>query len=970
MNVASERPRTSSPSPVSALWPAPLLVFLLSLLVTGALLALAWRALEARDQARFGMEATRTVTAIQERIRITSALLEGAAGLFAASEQVNKDEFAAYVERLDLRERYPGILGIGFSRRIPAGELEQVQQQMRAQHGPSFRVWPTEPRDEYHSILFLEPLDQRNAAAIGYDMYSEAERRSAMAAARDSGQARASGKVMLVQEIDKEKQAGFLIYRPIYRGLEVPAGPDQRRERLLGFVYSPLRVGDLLQGVRGGSDQLDFELYDGTEARPEALLRTTNPDASQAPHIQVERTLEVAGRPWLVRLKSRPEFDSLSQQQMLPWLALACLAASALLAFITLLQARAREAAQAVTRAQAEAAERLHREHSWLAATLGSIGDAVVAVDARQRILFMNGIAARLTGWSADEARGRPLTEVVRTRDAAAGEIVEGVRQAGGPQLGQLRLLDRDGGERPVDHSLAPIRDPQGAESGAVIVMRDATERLRHEAEIRASGERERERSRRLQQLSAATPALNSAPSVQALLPVIEQEARRLLDAPGASVRLGAAVTDFTDGLAIALDGRDGPGGVLHVAPRPERPYGEDERVLLGQLAGIATIALRNAQLYAELRENDRRKDDFLATLAHELRNPLAPLRTSLEILRRTPDAGAARRWLDVAERQTRHMVRLLDDLLDVSRISRGTIVLQREPVTVAAVLDAAIETSRPAIDARGHRLRLDAVDPALTVLGDATRLAQVFSNLLNNAANYTDPGGEIRVRVAREGDRVDVTVQDNGIGIEAAMLPRVFEMFVQAERPADRSGGLGIGLMLVRSLVELHGGTVRARSEGRGHGSEFTVCLPLLVSGARGQGPDREERAASPARGLRILLVDDNRDAAESLAALLAGDGHAVELAHDGPQALEAAARSRPDVALLDIGLPGLDGYEVARRLRRGPEGERLRLIAITGWGQPEDRRRTRDAGFDAHLVKPVDYPALSLHLREFTLP
>ncbi|MFO0960404.1 MAG: PAS domain S-box protein [Isosphaeraceae bacterium] len=371
----------------------------------------------------------------------------------------------------------------------------------------------------------------------------------------------------------------------------------------------------------------------------------------------------------------------------------------------------------------------------------------------------------------------------------------------------------------------------------------------------------------------------------------------------------------------------------------------------------------RIKQVERELRDADRRKDEFLAMLAHELRNPLAPIRNGIEVLEMAEGDEESRQWAcEVIDRQVRHLTSLVDDLLDVSRITQGKITLHRSPLDVSAFVHAAVESSRPLISARGHHLQVDIGEGPLRVDGDATRLAQVVTNLLNNAAKYTPAGGHIRLSARRDGGRVAILVVDDGEGITPEMLPRVFELFAQADRSIDRSGGgLGIGLTLVKRLVEMHGGTVEARSEGPGRGSEFRVKLPLVATrpGAEADRPG----PAPPAEGdrpRRILLVDDNVDSAETLACLLGRLGHQVTLAHDGPSAIEAASASAPDLALLDIGLPGMDGYEVARRFRGDRARAGMQLVALTGYGSEADRRLSREAGFDDHLVKPVEFEAL----------
>lgn len=376
-------------------------------------------------------------------------------------------------------------------------------------------------------------------------------------------------------------------------------------------------------------------------------------------------------------------------------------------------------------------------------------------------------------------------------------------------------------------------------------------------------------------------------------------------------------------------------------------------------------------RLEQALLEADRRKDEFLALLAHELRNPLAPIRNAVQLLRLKSIDDAEIVWCrEVIERQGEHLTRLVDDLLDVSRITQGKIKLQTEPVELSTVIARAVETNRPLIDARRHELTLDLPPEPVRVFGDPTRLAQAVGNLVSNAAKYTEDGGRIRVAVERahaEDDggkeQVVIRVRDSGVGIPPEMLPHLFELFTQVERTLDRAqGGLGIGLALVRRLVDLHGGSVCALSEGEGKGSEFVVRLPALdpVTAAVEPRP-RSAVAPVPGHGRRVLVADDNVDSAQSLAMLLRTIGNVVEVAHDGMEAVEAAERFRPHAVLLDLGMPRLDGYGAARQIRAHPWGRDVLLIALTGWGQKEVRDRTHDAGFDAHLVKPVELASLA---------
>ncbi|MGH8496992.1 MAG: PAS domain-containing protein [Gammaproteobacteria bacterium] len=404
------------------------------------------------------------------------------------------------------------------------------------------------------------------------------------------------------------------------------------------------------------------------------------------------------------------------------------------------------------------------------------------------------------------------------------------------------------------------------------------------------------------------------------------------------------------------------------------------ERIALG-IAAHAAVAIDNARLFRSvqeeiaerkqaeerLREADRRKDEFLAMLAHELRNPLAPIGNSVQIMRMPGiDGEVSEQARQTIERQVKHLVRLVDDLLDVSRISRNRIELRRERVALAVIVQSAVETSKPLIEASGQELTVELPAQTIWLNADFTRMAQVLANLLNNAAKYTPERARIRLTAERQGNEAVVRVQDTGIGIPRAMLPHIFEMFRQVDTSQERSqGGLGIGLTLVKNLVEMHGGTVVVDSAGAGRGSEFVVRLPIMeeTPKASSETPVGELTGATPRR---ILIVDDNRDSADSLAKMLTLAGHCTQTAYDGLEAIEAASTFRPDVILLDIGLPKLNGYEVARQMRQQPWGRSAVLIALTGWGQDEDRSKSHEAGFNSHFVKPVGYAALTKLLAE----
>ena len=434
-------------------------------------------------------------------------------------------------------------------------------------------------------------------------------------------------------------------------------------------------------------------------------------------------------------------------------------------------------------------------------------------------------------------------------------------------------------------------------------------------------------------------PVAVAVADVKALMPLLAAALRgeRIAQNARASSRLAGESAARAQALADSLD-------------RVRRDLGE-------ALTKAKATSTENARLYQEVREADRRKDEFLAMLGHELRNPLAPIQNALQIMKfAAADPVITARAREMAERQVQHLMRLVDDLLDVARITRGKIQLQKVPVAISAIVSNAVETSRLLIESRRHELTVTYPPETILVNADAIRLTQVLTNLLNNAAKYTDEGGNIWLTVETEGSMVRISVRDTGAGIAQELLPKVFDLFTQIDRSLDRSqGGLGIGLTLVRRLVEMHDGDVQAHSAGPGRGSEFIVRLPVS-SAPQNELPISTVQPGVCLKRNRILIVDDNVDAAKSLLVLLRLSGQEVQAVHDGETAINTAGSWQPSLILLDLGLPGIDGYEVARRLQANEQTNGIRLVALTGYGQEEDRRRSRDAGFFRHFVKPVD--------------
>jgi two-component system CheB/CheR fusion protein len=453
---------------------------------------------------------------------------------------------------------------------------------------------------------------------------------------------------------------------------------------------------------------------------------------------------------------------------------------------------------------------------------------------------------------------------------------------------------------------------------------------------------------------------------------IVNEHSRKPVENPATrALREGVIVGLANHTLLIAKDGTERP------IDDSASPIQDEHGVQFGCVLVFRDITDRKKmedelrQVAAELSEANRRKDEFLATLAHELRNPLAPIRNGLQVMRSARDNGdTVEQARIIMERQVSQLVRLVDDLMDLSRINRGQIELRTERVHLAAILNSAVETSRPAIEEMGHELSVTIPDQPIVVQADPVRLAQVFLNLLNNAAKYSDHGGHVWLNVERQGSDVVVSVRDTGIGIPADQLGRIFEMFTQLDRSLEKSqSGLGIGLNIVKRLVEKHGGSIEARSDGPGRGAEFVVRLPVVVEAIVPQAADEKDEPDALKSSLRILIVDDNNDGANSLAMMLKIIGNETRTAYDGQEGVEAAEHFRPDVVLLDIGLPKLNGYEACRRIRQQPWGKNMVLIAVTGWGQDEDRRRSHEAGFDNHMVKPVEPKALMRLLTELNM-
>ena len=655
-----------------------------------------------------------------------------------------------------------------------------------------------------------------------------------------------------------------------------------------------------------------------------------------------------------------------------------------------------------------------------LAAIVESSDDAIVSKSLDGRIISWNGGAARLFGYAAEEAIGKPITLIIPPDlHAEERQILDKIRRGERIDHFETLRITKSGRMIPISLTVSPVRNARGEVIGASKVARDIS--LQRENQRLLSTEADA-----LAKLNQKSSRLWRSRNLKEGLDEILAAVIELLDADKGNIQLveerdkvlnivaqRGFQPEFLEFFrAVSADDDSACGRALRTGQRiviedveadplfaPLRPvartagfravistplFGNDGTPLgmvsthFSSVHRPAEQDLRRLDLYLRLavdfiqrcnmeqmlrqreealRDADQRKDEFLALLAHELRNPLAPIRYALATSKkagRTPEQR--KRAEEVIERQIAHMSRLLDDLLDVSRITRGMLELKKIRTELTSVIGTGIEAARPILDAKRHVLTLDLPSEAVRLEADPVRLAQVFSNLLINAAKYTDPNGHIELRAVQEGGDVVVTIRDDGIGISQEMMPRLFTIFSQAYPALERSeGGLGVGLSLVRGLVTLHGGQIEARSEGANRGSEFILRLPTGDPAAERLDP-AIDADVTPTAGLRLLVVDDNRDAAESCAMLLELSGHLVRTAFNAGQAMEVATVFRPHALLLDIGLPDVTGYELARQIRATPWGQGAILIAVTGWGQEEDRRRAFEAGFDHHLTKPIE--------------
>jgi len=854
------------PTARSAAW-VPYLLLLLGLGTTVVATAYVAREAASRDAYRLAAAATEITNDISAQLDTYIGYLRASAGLFAARHDVSRGEWRAFVERMQIRQATPGLQGIGFSRRLRTAEAEATAlAELRANLGPGVRLYPPHDHDERHAIVYLDPLDERNLRAIGYDMLSEPTRREAMYRARDGAQPAASGKVTLVQEGDAPNAPpGLLIYVPVYATGQPPPDLEQRQALLVGFVYSPVRMDELVAAIvrTRPNNTVRFDVYDGAfedvAPKAESLLYRSATIAGQTPRLTTQRLVREAGRTWTITFATLPQFDVEAGHDLRPLVLLVGTALSFIMFFLVRAQYAARRAAERFAHELWASELALRQSESRFRRLAESNLIGVVFCDVAGRISRANLEFFRLIGYDRDEV----LAGRVRMDTLSAPEY----RAADAVAQAKLRTV---GVAEPYEKEL-----------------------------VRHDGQR---------------------------VPVL----------------LGMAMLEgsTTDCVAFCID----------LTP-----------------SKYAARELQRAKEQAEAA--NRAKDQFLAVLSHELRTPLTPVlavSTAAHVNAELPEQ--VRSDFSMIRRNVELEAKLIDDLLDLTRIGRGKIHLQLETLDAHQIVRHALSVSATDEMAMKHlQLNLDLAAERHHVRGDAARLQQVVWNLLKNAIKFTPAGGAITVATRNDAiGRLMVEVTDTGVGIEPDVLPRIFDAFEQGEVAVARHfGGLGLGLAISKGLVAAHGGTIAAHSAGRNRGATFTVTFETVPYDAPvSRRPAAPSLPSSQARGagrLSILLVEDHADTARALKRLLDGLGYDVRAADSVQAALHLAAETDFDVLVSDLGLPDGSGLEIMRRLRKPRAGATVPVgIALTGYGMEEDVARSRDAGFAVHITKPVNFDRL----------
>ncbi|HEU4769585.1 MAG TPA: CHASE domain-containing protein, partial [Pyrinomonadaceae bacterium] len=889
-----------------------------------------------QDLSRFQKSVQEIEDHVRLRVQTSLALLRAGTGLFAASDTVEIEEFNRFVQQIDLQKNYPGVYGIGFSRRFTRAELPSVVERMRNFGFNDFHVWPDDARNEYHAVIYLQPQDPLNQVTMGFDMFTEATRRQAMERARDTGAPAASGRVILVQEqADSQKaQRGFLIYAPVYRNKAPISNEDERRRALQGFVYSPYRIDNFLEPITKEKNyDVSFRVYDGVEQTPDNLMYVgPGGDSSDKPRFTTSVPEDVAGRTWIIAFATKPSFEAGSSHSLAKYTIIIGVFLSFLFFAVSREQAKARMSAE-------RSATELKESESTVRRTLAEREQAETALreaDHRalreyERLLVRISLLAQALG-TVEELNEifralREFTDVSVPCDGFFVSLYDPVRDVRTACYGWGDGNEVDVSELPPMPVTAYGPNSRAVRTGQVII----TDNYMH--------------SQRGHPTVVVGPDNGLRPETSMAVP-------------------------------MAVMGRII--GTIEVQSYKSNIYRPEHVTAMSMAANLTAVAIENVRLLKLERtarqaaeESNRLKDEFLATVSHELRTPLTAILGWSRLLEDgSVDDEIKSQAIETICRNAKAQAQIVDDILDVSRIITGKLYLDLHPMELAPVVKNAINVVRPTADAKG--IKIDAylhATPAM-VSGDANRLQQVIWNLLSNAVKFTDSGGRVIVKLSQTGSNVEITVSDTGQGISREFIPFVFDRFRQADSTTTRHhGGLGLGLAIARHLVEIHGGTIKAQSAGEGRGATFTIRLPIIESEVRTPAafPDlREQAAPVPApqllSGVNVLLVDDDTDALKLMTTALTRRHATVTAVSSAGEAIQAIQQRRPDVLVSDIAMPDEDGYGLIEKVRllEGNESDTIPAVAITAYAKEEDRERALSSGFQIYLAKPVELTEL----------
>ena len=894
-----------------------------------------------QDHIRFERSVQEIQDQVKLRIETSTTLLRAGTGLFAASDVVDRAEFERFVQQIELEKNYPGVQGIGFSRRFRREEMDSVIARMEREGVEGFGVWPEGPlRDEYTAILYLEPATDKNNFALGYDMSTEPVRRQAMDTARDTGKATASGKVKLVQERGfQAQQSGFLIYAPVYRKNAPLSTVSERRDALLGYVYSPFRIDDFLAPITTQKKyHITFQVYDGTEIKPDSLLSAATGDASNEPLFAETLNQDVGGHLWTVAYATKPSFDEGSSRPLLKYTVILGVLLSLLFFAVTRAEIRARTRAERATDEVKQSETTIRKtltERERAEAELLKTSDALREADQRA-ILEYERLLERIKALAQALGTARDLTAIFRA------------------------LREFTNSSIPCNGFFVSLYDP----------LRD----VRTACHAWADGE-ELDVSE-LPPMAVTTLGPNSRAVRTGEVIITNDYMNAQRGHPGVIVGPDNGLRpDSSMAVPMAVMGRII--GTIEVQSYKANAYRPEHATAMSMAANLTAVAIENVRLLKLERtareaaeESNRLKDEFLATVSHELRTPLTAILGWSRLLEGgNLDDSITQQAVETIGRNAKAQAQIVDDILDVSRIITGNLYIDLRPLTVVPVVENAINVVRPTADAKGIKIETYFDSSPATISGDANRLQQVVWNLLSNAVKFTHSGGRVCVKVSIVGPAVEISVSDTGQGISKEFLPFVFDRFRQADSTTTRQhGGLGLGLAIARHLVEIHGGTIEAESLGEGRGSTFKIRLPVFEASPLSaesrdiSGQYKIARSPQLLSGLNVLLVDDDSDTLTLMATALKKRQANVTAVSSANEAIRAITLKRPDVLVSDIAMPDEDGYGLIEKVRLLENGapEIIPAVAITAYAKDEDRERALSSGFQIYLAKPVELTEL----------